>query len=298
MKQWFGSGFRRKHKGVTLDVPFFSMETQPVDGVLFEPPQAQSYWTYEPISMRMDTLDDPIQTIDEAYFKLQLLSRRHVRPHELNLTNLFSILPVIAWTSFGPMLPDDVNTQRQRAWTQGQDITVTHVDKFPYMVNYHIPSGVRIAAGSQVRLGAYLAEGTTVMPSGFVNFNAGSLGPCMIEGRVSAGVTLGANTDIGGGASIMGTLSGGNNHVIRIGSGCLLGANSGVGISLGDYCTVEAGTYVTAGKKIWFNGRTVKASTLSGQDNLLFLQNSETGQLTCSIQKNTVTLNDALHHND
>ncbi len=298
MTHWFGSGFRRKRHGVTLDVPFVSMNTQPVEGLLWDAIQDSPYLTYEPITMRMDTLDDPIQTIDEAYFKLQLLSRRLVAPHGLNLDGLFSVLPVVAWTSSGPMLPDDVDAQRQIAWTHGQELTVTHVDKFPYMLNYHIPSGVRIASGSQVRLGAYLAEGTTVMPSGFVNFNAGSLGPCMIEGRVSAGVTLGANTDIGGGASIMGTLSGGNNHVIRIGSGCLLGANSGVGISLGDYCTVEAGTYVTAGKKVLFNGKIVKASTLSGQDNLLFLQNSETGQLMCSIQKNTVTLNDVLHHND
>ncbi|MBD98199.1 2,3,4,5-tetrahydropyridine-2,6-dicarboxylate N-succinyltransferase [bacterium] len=298
MTHWYGSGFRRMHKNTLLDVPFVAMDTQPVDGIVLNSTVDSGYHTYEPITLRMDTLNDPIQTIDEAYFKLQLLSRRLIKPNTLNLDGLFSVLPVIAWTSLGPMLPEHVSQQRQLAWANGRELTVTHNDKFPYMLNYYTPSGVRIASGSQVRLGAYLAEGTTVMPAGFVNFNAGSLGPCMIEGRVSAGVTLGSNTDIGGGASIMGTLSGGNSHVIRIGSGCLLGANSGIGISLGDYCTVEAGTYITAGKKVLFNGKVIKARQLSGQDNLLFLHNSETGQLICQTKKNTVALNDALHHND
>ena len=198
--------------------------------------------------------------------------------------------------------------------TMQQQLMVSHVDKFPYMVNYHIPKGVRIADASRVRLGAYLGEGTTIMPAGFVNFNAGTLGNAMIEGRVSAGVVIGEDSDIGGGASIMGTLSGGNNHVISVGKQCLLGANSGIGISLGDGCTVAAGVYVYAGKKVaLFNAKNepvntdgqrvesgqniVKASTLSGSSYRLFIEDSQTGVLICKPNSKIIQLNDALHAN-
>lgn len=199
-----------------------------------------------------------IQSVEEAYLKLQLLSHRLVKPHRINLDNLFGTLPTLAWTHVGPVLPEDLSALRIQQLTSGSPLMVSHVDKFPYLVNYHVPSGVRIAAGSQVRLGAYLSEGTTVMQAGFVNFNAGTLGKAMVEGRISSGVVVGDGTDVGGGASIMGTLSGGNQHVIAIGARCLLGANAGTGISLGFGCTVAAGLYVTAGTKVYLYDQDMK----------------------------------------
>jgi 2,3,4,5-tetrahydropyridine-2-carboxylate N-succinyltransferase len=259
-----------------------------------------------------DKLD--VQNAVEGYFKLQAISQRHVLPHGLNLNGIFGKLNNIAWTSNGPVLPEDLSGQITKHLFSSP-LSVSHVDKFPYMINYHVPSGVRVASGSQVRLGAYLGEGTTVMPAGYVNFNAGTKGNAMVEGRVSGGVVVDVNTDIGGGASIMGTLSGGNKNVISIGKECLLGANAGTGISLGDGCTIAAGVYVTAGAKIALydlqknpvdsKGNTVKEGDnivkgmeLNGKNNLLFIQDSRTGKLMCQPNPKTIELNSALHSND
>ena len=252
--------------------------------------------------MVLETIDDAVVSTSEAYLKLQLISQRYVLPHGLNLTGIFGVLPTIAWSNLGPILPQDCDSERLSAKLKGTELVISHLDKFPYLLNYHVPSGVRIASGSQVRLGAYLGEGTTIMPSGYVNFNAGTLGNAMIEGRVSAGVVVNQDSDIGGGASIMGTLSGGNNTVISVGSHCLLGANSGIGISLGDGCTVEAGLYITAGMKVLDKTSdthsVVKASTLSGRSGLLFIKDSQTGQIICKQNPNAITLNAQLHQND
>ncbi len=262
----------------------------------------------------LSSLDDEIRCVEEAFFKLQLLSQRHVKPHQLNLNKLFGTLNNLAWTNKGPILLEDLDYMRIQTKLAGDELGVSHVDKFPYLVNYHVPSGVRIAAGSQVRLGAYLGEGTTVMPAGYINFNAGTIGNAMVEGRISAGVVVDAQTDIGGGASIMGTLSGGNDHVISVGKKCLLGANSGIGISLGDGCTVAAGLYVYSGKKVYLLNKenepvnldgtkvdsgknVVKASQLSGRDYLLFIEDSQTGQLFCKPNSKLIELNESLHVN-
>jgi 2,3,4,5-tetrahydropyridine-2,6-dicarboxylate N-succinyltransferase len=259
--------------------------------------------------------DQSVSSAEEAYFKLQLISQRLVQPHGVKLDGAFRVLNNIAWTNRGPILPEDIEPMRIQALLSGQELQITHVDKFPYLVNYHLPSGVRIAAGSQVRLGAYLGEGTTVMQAGFVNFNAGTAGQAMVEGRISAGVFVGDKTDIGGGASIMGTLSGGNNHVIEIGSECLLGANAGTGISLGNGCTLAAGLYLTAGTKVSLYNEEgqainiegspvpagqnrVKARELSGRGYLLFYQDSTSGEVICKPNPRTINLNPELHsHN-
>ncbi|WP_346621992.1 2,3,4,5-tetrahydropyridine-2,6-dicarboxylate N-succinyltransferase [Blastococcus montanus] len=219
----------------------------------------------------------PVDTHD-VWLRLHLLSSRLIRPHQANMTGVFGLLTNVAWTSAGPVEAATFNAHRLRAAVG--HVTVFSVDKFPRMVDYVIPSGVRIADADRVRLGAHLAEGTTVMHEGFVNFNAGTLGPSMVEGRISAGVIVGADSDVGGGASIMGTLSGGGTQVISIGSGCLLGANAGIGISLGDGCVVEAGCYVTAGSRVTLpDGSVTKAKELSGRNGLLFRRNSVTGAL-------------------
>lgn len=256
-----------------------------------------------------------VESPEEAYFKLHTISGRHIKPHESNLDGIFGQLETIAWTNYGPILPDDVPTVRLKTQFNERPLQVSHVDKFPYLVNYIIPDGVRIASGSQVRLGAYLSKGTTVMPAGYVNFNAGTLGNAMVEGRVSAGVLIGEDSDVGGGASIMGTLSGGNHHVISVGSQCLLGANAGIGISLGNQCTVEAGLYITAGMKVkYYNhdrhpinshgdivadgDNIVKASDLSGRSHLLFMRDSRDGYILCRQTTSSIELNDELHaHN-
>ncbi len=273
------------------------------------------YAISEVVFFVLTTPDQAVASPEEAYFKLQLLSQRLARPHDLCLDQAFGVLNNIAWTNQGPILPEDLTFERIKALQQGRELVVSHIDKFPYLVNYHAPSGVRVASGSQVRLGAHLAAGTTVMPAGYVNFNAGTLGSAMIEGRVSAGVVVGDNTDIGGGASIMGTLSGGNQHVISIGEDCLLGANAGAGISLGDGCTIAAGLYVYAGMKIALldahqqpvnlagqpvaaGENIVKALELSGRGQLLFLQDSRTGQVTCQPNAKQIELNTSLHQND
>lgn len=244
-----------------------------------------------------DALEPGPQDVPDAYLRLHLLSHRLVKPHGINLDGLFGILPNVAWTSEGPVSLEDLPARRIKALSEGRQLVVNSMDKFPRMVDYVVPTGVRIGDASRVRLGAYLGDGTTVMPEGFINFNAGCEGPNMIEGRISAGVFVGAGSDLGGGCSIMGTLSGGGSEVISIGEGCLIGANGGTGISLGDGCTIEAGLYVTAGAKVEFGGGVAKAKRLSGQDNLLFRRSSLTGAVEVIQKANTVELNEALHAN-
>jgi len=244
-------------------------------------------------------LDEAPAGTADAYLRLHLLSHRLVRPHGLNLDGIFGALPNNAWTSLGPVAVDEVEQVRCRARAAGQHLSVTSVDKFPRMTDYVVPSGVRIGDADRVRLGAHLAEGTTVMHEGFVNFNAGTLGTSMVEGRIVAGVVVDDGSDIGAGASIMGTLSGGGKQVISIGKRCLLGANGGTGISLGDDCVVEAGLYVTAGTKVTLpDGSVVKARELSGQPGLLFIRNSVTGAVEARPRTGEgITLNEALHAN-
>lgn len=244
-------------------------------------------------------LDAAPGNTEDAYLRLHLLSHRLVRPHGINLDGIFGKLPNNAWTSRGPVRVEDVTHIRTALRGRGETLQVFSVDKFPRMTDYVIPAGVRIGDADRVRLGAHLASGTTVMHEGFVNFNAGTLGASMVEGRVSAGVVVGDGSDIGGGASIMGTLSGGGREVIRIGERCLLGAESGIGISLGDDCVVEAGLYVTAGTKVELpGGRVVKARELSGVPGLLFLRDSQSGRVVARPRRGgTVELNDELHAN-
>jgi len=228
----------------------------------------------------IEDLAAPPNDTADAYLRLHLLSHRLVRPRTINLDGIFAKLPLVAWTNLGPVPTDRLTSVQMRARAKGIHVTVFGVDRFPRMVDYVVPEGVRIADADRVRLGAHLASGTVVMHEGFVNFNAGTLGTSMVEGRISAGVVVGDGSDIGGGASIMGTLSGGGKEVISIGAGCLIGANAGVGISLGDECIVEAGCYVTAGSKVTLpDGAVAKARELSGQANLLFRRNSQSGAL-------------------
>jgi 2,3,4,5-tetrahydropyridine-2-carboxylate N-succinyltransferase len=248
----------------------------------------------------LDDLDSPPTDAFDAYLRLHLLSHRLVKPHGLSLEGLFGVLPNVAWTSHGPVDPAALADVRMRFLSAGEPLQVFSVDKFPRMTDYVVPSGVRIADADRVRLGAHLAEGTTVMHEGFVNFNAGTLGASMIEGRISAGVVVGKGSDIGGGASIMGTLSGGGTAVISIGERCLLGANAGLGISLGDDCIVEAGLYVTGGTRVTLpDGEVVKALELSGADGLLFRRNSQSGAVEAMPRSGAwAGLNAALHAND
>jgi 2,3,4,5-tetrahydropyridine-2,6-dicarboxylate N-succinyltransferase len=252
------------------------------------------------VRTEIGSLADPIKDVADAYLRLHLLSHRLVRPNELNLDGIFGVLPNVAWTSAGPCPPDRVDELRALVRGSGGLLTVYGVDKFPRMLDYVTPTGVRVADGDRVRLGAHLAPGTTVMHEGFVNFNAGTLGASMVEGRISQGVVVGDGSDVGGGASIMGTLSGGGKEIIRIGERCLIGANGGVGISLGDDCVVEAGCYLTAGSKILLpDGRVVKAAELSGVSGLLFWRNAQSGALEARPRRGTnFELNEALHaHN-
>ena len=247
----------------------------------------------------IDDLAAPPVDAHDAYLRLHLLSHRLVRPHGQNLDGIFGLLTNVVWTSDGPCAVDGFEQTRLRLRAAGHTVTVFGVDKFPRMVDYVVPGGVRIAAADRVRLGAHLAAGTTVMHEGFCNYNAGTLGASMVEGRISAGVVVGAGSDIGGGASIMGTLSGGGKQVISVGEGCLIGANAGIGISLGDRCTVQAGLYVLAGTRVTTpTGEVVKAVDLSGRSDLLFRQNSVTG--TVEVLSQTVdwgSLNADLHAN-
>jgi 2,3,4,5-tetrahydropyridine-2-carboxylate N-succinyltransferase len=252
----------------------------------------------EVVLVQIDLAAPPAATSD-AYLRLHLLSHRLVRPHDLNMTGIFSSLPNVVWTSAGPCAIEGFEEVRIRMRARGEHLTVFGVDKFPRMVDYVLPTGVRIADADRVRLGAHLAEGTTVMHEGFVNFNAGTVGTSMVEGRISAGVVVGSDSDVGGGASIMGTLSGGGTEVISIGERCLLGANAGIGIALGDDCVVEAGLYLTAGTKVTLpSGDVVKARTLSGESGLLFIRNSVTGAVEMRRrQRGGVELNAELHAN-
>jgi 2,3,4,5-tetrahydropyridine-2-carboxylate N-succinyltransferase len=249
------------------------------------------------ISFIGDLADSPVDVAD-VYLRLHLLSQRKIQPHGCNLENIFGILPTVVWSNRGAFDSEEFERTRSELIAQGIELKVRSVDKFPRMTDYVVPAGVRIANADNVRLGAHLAVGTTVMNAGFVNFNAGTLGPSMVEGRISAGVVVEPESDVGGGASIMGTLSGGGGEVIRIGSHCLLGANSGCGISLGDGCTIEAGLYVTAGARVTMpDGSVVKARELSGRTGLLFWRNSQTGAIEVKERSNTVALNAALHQN-
>lgn len=250
------------------------------------------------VSCEIDLSVAPVDAVD-AYLRLHLLSHRLVKPHGLSLDGIFGLLTNVVWTSAGPCAVEGFEDVRAALKNRDGHVTVLSVDKFPRMVDYVIPSGVRIADADRVRLGAHLAPGTTVMHEGFVNFNAGTLGTSMVEGRISAGVVVDDGSDIGGGASIMGTLSGGGKQVISIGKKCLLGANSGLGISLGDNCVIEAGTYVTAAAKVRLpDGEIVKAGTLNGASNLLFRRNSLDGSLEVVMREGSWGgLNSVLHSN-
>ena len=252
-----------------------------------------------PIVTSIASLADPPADAYDAYLRLHLLSHRLIRPHDANLDEIFGVLKNVAWTSHGPVDPIAVPAVQRRVRSAGEAFQVFSVDKFPRMTDYVVPSGVRVADADRVRLGAHLAEGTTVMHEGFVNFNAGTLGHSMVEGRISAGVVVGDGSDIGGGASIQGTLSGGGTHVISIGERCLLGANAGIGISLGDDCVVEAGLYLTSGTLVKLpDDEVVKARELSGANGLLFRRNSQTGAVEALPRTGTWGgLNAALHAN-
>jgi len=243
-------------------------------------------------------------SVEAAYLKLHLISHRLVKPHETDLTGLFGLLPNVAWTDQGPIDLTELPQRQLDARLRGAVLEVSSVDKFPKMTNYVVPAGVRIAHTARVRLGAYLGEGTTVMHEGFINFNAGTEGPGMIEGRISAGVWVGEGSDLGGGCSTMGTLSGGGNIVISVGKECLIGANAGLGIPLGDRCTIEAGLFVTAGTKVSVLDdrgetiETVSARTLAGRSDLLFRRHSSTGAVQCLTNKSAIELNEMLHANN
>ena len=248
--------------------------------------------------------DDKPQSVPEIYLKLHLLSHRLVLPHQVNLEGMFGILPNVAWTRRGAIAIDDLSNRQLEARLSGESIDVISVDKFPKMTSYVVPSGVRIADTARVRLGAYIGEGTTIMHEGFVNFNAGTEGTAMIEGRISAGVFVGEHSDLGGGCSIMGTLSGGGTEVISVGKNCLIGANAGLGFPLGDRCTIEAGLYITANTKVTVmdsnlnSVEVIKARDLANKDELLFIRNSTTGVVECRTNKSSIELNAELHsHN-
>ena len=252
-----------------------------------------------PVETSIASLADPPADAYDAYLRLHLLSHRLIRPHQANLDGVFGVLSNVAWTSHGPVDPAALPAVQRRFHAAGEAFQVFSVDKFPRMTDYVVPSGVRIADADRVRLGAHVGEGTTVMHEGFINYNAGTLGTSMVEGRISAGVVVGDGSDIGGGSSIQGTLSGGGTHVISIGERCLLGANAGIGISLGDDCVVEAGLYVTSGTLVKLpDGDVVKARELSGASNLLFRRHSQTGAVEAVPRTGTWGgLNAALHAN-
>ncbi len=284
MRKAYGSGVATiAANGDLLDCWFLQLGFEP----LATPTDRSALLTPDPhrgvtkiaVDIEID-LDTAPASAADAYLRLHLLSHRLVKPHGQNLDGIFGLLTNVAWTSAGPCSLTDFEMTRARLLAALGSLTVYSVDKFPRMVDYVIPEGVRIADADRVRLGAYLASGTTIMHEGFVNFNAGTMGKSMVEGRISSGVVVGDGSDVGGGASIMGTLSGGGKEVISIGERCLLGANSGLGISLGNDCVIESGTYITAGSKITLpDGSVVKARELSGANNLIFRRNSQSGNL-------------------
>jgi 2,3,4,5-tetrahydropyridine-2-carboxylate N-succinyltransferase len=254
------------------------------------------------INWNEEDLGKPIENVEGAYLKLQLLSNKFVLPNSININGLFSNIPNVVWTNQGPISIEEIDKKLHESKLNNNDLHIKSVDKFPCLTDYIVPRKVRIADASRVRLGAYLSEGTTIMHEGFVNFNAGTLGSAMIEGRISAGVVVGNNSDIGGGASTMGTLSGGNDTKIFIGENCLLGANSGIGISLGDNCTVEAGLYLTSGTKITIFdndvSKIIKAVELSGKPNILYYRDSTNGKVIAAENNKISDLNKELHSND
>ena len=301
----YGEGLANKSEsGQILDIYFPNIEfddkktiKRSIEGVSKTQEIIKLDWTEA-------NLKNPIEKVTDAYFKLHLLSNKFVLPNSVNLNGLFECLPNVAWTNKGPISVEDIEEKLIKAKLDKNDFFVRSLDKFPCLTDYVIPDKVRIADSNRVRLGAYLSEGTTIMHEGFVNFNAGTLGKAMIEGRISAGVVIGDNSDLGGGSSTMGTLSGGNNTKISVGKNCLLGANSGIGISLGDNCTVEAGLYITAGTKINIidksnqNEIIVKAIELSGKSNLLYMRDSLSGRVVAKKNKSKSSLNKILHEND
>ncbi|UJF18932.1 2,3,4,5-tetrahydropyridine-2,6-dicarboxylate N-succinyltransferase [Vibrio sp. SS-MA-C1-2] len=258
----------------------------------------------QPLVMVILATDEKPTSVSEAFLKLQLISHRLVQPHQISLDGVFGLLHNIAWTNKGAIDLPELEERQIEARLNGETISVDCVDKFPKMVDYIVPTGVRIADTSRVRLGAHVGNGTTVMHEGFINFNAGTKGVSMVEGRISAGVVVGEGSDIGGGASIMGTLSGGGTVVVSIGENSLLGANAGLGFPLGDRCTIESGLYVTAGSKVRMLDNfgqevdVVKARDLAGKSDLLFRRNSVTGQIECLSNKSAVELNSELHSNN
>jgi 2,3,4,5-tetrahydropyridine-2-carboxylate N-succinyltransferase len=254
--------------------------------------------TVRPIRITID-VDEPPASAADAYLRLHLLSGRLAQPHSLNMDGIFGALNNAVWTNLGPIAVSELDDVRLRVKQSGQVLHVHGVDKFPRMLDYVVPSGVRIADASRVRLGAHLAEGTVVMHEGFCNFNAGTLGTAMVEGRISAGVVVGDHSDVGGGASIMGTLSGGGTETISVGERCLIGANAGIGISLGDDCVVEAGLYVTAATPVMTPDGVMKARELSGISGVMFLRDGQTGQVVARPRERSWgELNAALHAND
>ena len=294
----------KSSSGETLDAYFPVIEfnnqktdIQDISTDNLEKEVVEIHWTQK-------DLDEPIEDVVSAYLKLHLISYRFVLPNSINLDGLFNALPNVAWTNKGPISIDEIDQELLNSKQNKNDLFVRSLDKFPQLVDYIIPKNVRIADASRVRLGAYLSPGTTIMHEGFVNFNAGTLGTAMIEGRISAGVVVGDNSDLGGGCSTMGTLSGGNNIKISIGENCLIGANAGVGIPLGDNCTIEAGLYITAGTKIEVykeNGDidgVFKGSKLSNCSNLVFLRNSQNGKVIAKVNQKSINLNSELHKND
>lgn len=292
-----GHRYVDRHTGKTIDTWFPSCNVKTKRSCLAE---KVGLINGEFIEQAIGSLDVPPTSTEDAYLRLHLLSERSVAPNAINLEGIFSLLPIVAWTSAGPVLPNQVESLRDLVAQEYHHLTVPSIDRFPRMTDYVIPSGVRIADADRVRLGAHLAEGTTVMHEGFVNFNAGTLGESMVEGRVTPGVVVGKNSDIGAGASIMGTLSGGGKTKNSIGERSLLGANAGIGISLGDECIVEAGLYVTAGTKVKLpDGSVVAARDLSGKFGILFRRNSQTGAVE-AIPTNSSRwggLNASLHSN-
>jgi 2,3,4,5-tetrahydropyridine-2-carboxylate N-succinyltransferase len=294
----------KSSSGETLDAYFPVIEfnnqktdIQDINTDNSEKEVVEIHWTQK-------NLDEPIEDVVSAYLKLHLISYKFVLPNSINLDGLFNALPNVAWTNKGPISIDEIDQELLNSKQGINDLFIRSLDKFPQLVDYIIPKNVRIADASRVRLGAYLSPGTTIMHEGFVNFNAGTLGKAMIEGRISAGVVVGDNSDLGGGCSTMGTLSGGNNIKISIGENCLIGANAGVGIPLGDNCTIEAGLYITAGTKIEVydeNGEidgVLKGSELSNCSNLVFLRNSQNGKVIAKVNQKFINLNSQLHKND
>jgi 2,3,4,5-tetrahydropyridine-2-carboxylate N-succinyltransferase len=288
-------------EGRLLDVwfPAPALAAEPVVPAMALRPHVDELRTVrvEPLEVRIASLADAPAGTADVWLRLHLLSHRKIRPNDANLDGIFGLLSNVAWTSLGPVAADAIDAVRLRARSGGSRFEILGIDKFPRMTDYVVPAGVRIADAARVRLGAHLGSGTTVMHEGFVNYNAGTLGTSMVEGRISAGVVVGDGTDVGGGASIMGTLSGGGTQVVSLGERCLLGANSGIGIALGDDCVVEAGCYVTAGVKLTLpDGSVVPARTLSGADGLLFWRNSVTGTLEARPRSGSWGgLNAALH---